>query len=148
MRNLVAMMLVAIWPVVTSHTLLESLGVKDDPDRADANHHHHHHGNPDPHHHDQKHEKSDSEEHREHNADNHTFADGDYAWTPAAKTLKAGLSIWNLVAFFCASSLSSIEAKLDSPGPAPPGAAPPLIQKTWQFSVRAAVPARAPSIIS
>jgi hypothetical protein len=38
---------------------------------------------------------------------------------------------------------------LHSPfGPSPPGVAPPELSHCWQFSFRAALPARAPSIAS
>jgi len=33
-------------------------------------------------------------------------------------------------------------------GPDPPGAAPPELSHTWQFSFRASLPPRAPSLIS
>ena len=41
------------------------------------------------------------------------------------------------------------EASLALPnGPDPPGVAPPELSHTWQFSVRASLPPRAPSLIS
>jgi len=41
------------------------------------------------------------------------------------------------------------EAELALPnGPDPPGVAPPELSHTWQFSFRASLPARAPSLVS
>lgn len=160
-RKIVAVILVAIWPAVTSHTLLESLGVihvahhetvETAKGGRERHHQHDHHGEGHSHDHHQ-HQHADNGAERGHQNeqrdDHHIFADGDYAWTNAGKTLtKPELSVCGSLAFFCASSLNAVEAELDSPGPAPPGTAPPLLQKTWQFSLRAAVPVRAPSIIS
>ncbi|MGZ8938087.1 MAG: hypothetical protein ACXW32_02630, partial [Limisphaerales bacterium] len=139
MRILVAMILVAVWPAVTSHYLLESLGIihvahhETDLTAKNALEHHHqhpHHGEG-PSHQDQQHHHQDTGGEGETSADHHIFADGDYAWISAGKALtKPELLVCCSLSLFCASSLSAIEDDLDSPGPAPPGAAPPLLQKT------------------
>jgi hypothetical protein len=156
-HEFVAVLLVAIWPAVTSHTLLEFLGVIHVAHHDTAiigksawehPHHHHHHGEGHSHHHPAE-NGAERGGQNEDSDDHHIFADGDYAWTHGGKTLtKPELSVCGSPALFCGSSLNLVEAELDSPGPAPPGTAPPLLQKSWQFFLRAAVPVRAPSIIS
>jgi hypothetical protein len=125
-RTMFVTLLLAIWPAVTSHTLLEQAGmihvVHDD-----------HHG---------------SEGSHEHNADNHAFADGDYTSASAANSLKKpGLTSIS-TAFFQRLYVSAFINNEDSPGPAPPGIAPPFLQKSWYFLLRTALPVRAPSFIS
>ena len=45
--------------------------------------------------------------------------------------------------------LFALEAALPAPnGPDPPGASPPELSHTWQFSFRASLPPRAPSLTS
>ena len=126
-RICIATLLLAIWPAVTSHALLEQSGlihvVHDD-----------HHGNTGSH---------------EHNADNHAFADGGYSSPTAPKSLEkpqpVEISTPLLQILSCISAFLSDD---DSPGPAPPGTAPPLLQKSWYFLLRTALPVRAPSFIS
>ena len=129
-RKIIALVLLAIWPAVTSHVLLESLElihvVHDD--------HHHHH--------------DDDGKTHEHDADNHGFADGDYILPSPTKSLsKPNFSIAHAGALAVALSLISLELT-EAQGLAPPGAAPPLLQKSWHFWLRAALPVRAPSFIS
>ena len=125
---MLVLLLVAIWPAVTSHALLEQAGL------IHVVHDDHHH---------------ESDGSHEHNADNHAFADGDYTSTSAAKSLKKPDSAVVATALFqtvsCVSAFSSDDG---SPGPGPPGAAPPLLQKSWCFLLRTALPVRAPSFIS
>jgi hypothetical protein len=121
------MVLLAIWPAVTSHALLEQAGiihaVHDDHQGSDGSH--------------------------EHNADNHAFADGDYTSVSALKSLKKPDSVVSSTLLFQAFSyISVVLTDDDSPGPAPPGTAPPLLQKSWCFLLRTAIPVRAPSFIS
>ena len=118
--------LLAIWPAVTSHVLLEQAGVihvvHDD-----------HHGDDGSH---------------EHNTDNHVFADGDYASSRSATALtNPSLPVVQTV-FLQSAFVSAFLSGDDSPGPAPPGTAPPLLQKFWCFLFRTALPVRAPSFIS
>ncbi len=52
-------------------------------------------------------------------------------------------------ASFWVTPAALFEASLALPkGPDPPGAAPPELSHTWQFSFRASLPPRAPSLIS
>jgi hypothetical protein len=127
-RSMVALVFLAFWPVMTSHPLLQQLGVihqvHEDHDDGAGSH--------------------------EHDTDNHACADGDY--------LKGSnsISVWkpfaSVAAPFVTTLLFSTQsfARLDmfSSGPAPPGTAPPELSNIWQFSFRAALPARAPSLIS
>ena len=145
--KLVAMLLVALWPGVTSHSLLTHSGlihvVHADHDHArghDGEHHHHGHSH--------EHESSDGASH-EHNGDNHAFADGDYRSTPVTKLFFKPL----LNGVFAAGAVIIVQVPpsallVDSPGPAPPGSRPELLQQTWQFSYRTALPGRAPSFLS
>jgi hypothetical protein len=159
-RKFVAVILLAIWPAVTSHTLLESLGVihvahhetVHTAKSAQEHHPYNHHGEGHSHHH-QHHEHAENGAERgdqnKQSDDHHIFADGDYAWTNAGKTLtKPALSVCSSLSLFYASPQNLIEAELELQGPAPPGAAPPFLLQSWQFSHRAAVPVRAPSSIS
>lgn len=118
--------LLAIWPAVTSHALLEQAGVihvvHDD-----------HHGDDGSH---------------EHNTDNHVFADGDYASPRSATALMNPGSPVVQTAIFQSAFVLAFLSGDDSPGPAPPGTAPPLLQKSWYFLFRTALPVRAPSFIS
>jgi hypothetical protein len=159
-RKIVAVLLMAIWPAVTSHTLLENLGLIHVAhgetfliaNNAEEHHRHDHPGDSDSHHGHQHHSLDNAPERSDHNQqsdDHHLFADGDYAWTSAGKTLtKSELADESARTLFCTSALNRVEAEIDLTGPAPPGTAPPLLQTTWQFLLRAAVPARAPSITS
>jgi hypothetical protein len=122
----VLIFLLAIWPAVTSHALLEQAGVihvvHDD-----------HHGDDGSH---------------EHNTDNHVFADGDYASSRSATALTNPGSPVVQTAFLQSAFVSAFLSVDDSPGPAPPGTTPPLLRKSWCFLFRTALPVRAPSIIS
>ena len=148
MRNVVAVILVAIWPAVTSHALLSHSGlihiVHSD---------HHSHGDRSAIHQHLYHDQHGAHEHEEgsheHNGENHAFADGDYRSASASKLIfKPSLS----VLFTAGSAMTALvprgEASVNSPGPAPPGSRSQILQQTWQFSSRAAIPVRAPSILS
>jgi hypothetical protein len=121
------MLLLAIWPAITSHALLQHVGLIHEV-------HDDHHGDGGSH---------------EHNDDHHIFADGDYTFTSAAKTVskpesssKVAPSDYHFLSYF------PVDLRIDPPGPAPPGAALPHLQQSWQFLLRAALPVRAPSFIS
>lgn len=138
LNKFIALLLVTLWPAVTSHTLLTHGGLihvvhVDHGHEGDAPHSHHDH---------------DDDSH-EHNGDNHAVADGDYRSNsnsklivkPSASTdfrLLAGLIL----------PLQERENTMRSPGPAPPGSLPQILRQTWQFSLRAAIQGRAPSLIS
>jgi hypothetical protein len=126
LNKLIVLVLVALWPAITSHTLLEQAGVIHEV-------HEDHHGDEGSH---------------EHNADNHTFADGDYTPINAGKFLKKPESTVVSTAPFQTVLYCSILMRNDPPGPAPPGTAPPYLQKSWYFLLRTALPVRAPSLIS
>lgn len=144
--KLFAMLLVALWPAVTSHTLLTHGGlihvVHALHDHARAHHEEHHdygHGH--------EHNHPDDGRSHEHHGDNHAFADGDYRSTTASKLLRPALS----AVFTAASAITAAvqcDLLVDSPGPAPPGSTPQILRQTWQFSNRTAVPGRAPSFLS
>lgn len=128
-RNIVALVLLAFWPAMTSHPLLQHLGLIH-----------------------QVHEDHDSSgDSHEHDADNHAFADGDYLLG------SKDVSVWKPVASaavlpFATAILLSMETlarrEVFNSGPAPPGTAPPELSHRWQFSFRAALPVRAPSFAS
>lgn len=124
-KTIVTMLLLAGWLPATSHALLEQVGWIHTA-HADA------------------HDDSD--------ADNHDAADG---FCRVASTdvqvpqpeLSGGL--WLASVGFSLTLATLFEAELALPnGPDPPGAAPPELSHTWQFSFRASLPARAPSVIS
>jgi hypothetical protein len=126
-RKILVMLLLAIWPAVSSHALLELA------EAIHVVHDDHHNG-------DGSHEQND---------DNHAFADGDYTAGTAAKSLKKPDSpVVSTELLQRVSYISAFFGENDSPGPAPPGTAPPLLQKSWSFLLRAALPVRAPSCIS
>jgi len=124
-RTMIAMFLLALWVPMASHELLELCGwihVAATTDSGEA--------------HD----------------DDHDAADGvcqvasthiQVPQPPLSGELLPGLIDFS-------GSLSVLcEAALALPnGPDPPGAAPPELSQTWQFSFRASLAARAPSLIS
>jgi hypothetical protein len=146
--KLVAIVLVVIWPAFTSHTLLTHGGIihvvhSDDhrEKRDDAAHQHLSHAQ----HHDHDHD----EDSHEHNGDNHAFADGDYRSTSVTKLVfKPSLSALFTAGATTAVAFQVCEHLVDSPGPAPPGSTPQILQQTWQFSNRTAIPGRTPSFLS
>jgi hypothetical protein len=125
MRNLVALTLVALWPVMTSHALLEQWGVIHQV-HAD------HDGGPGSHEH----------------SDDHAFADGGYL--RGSRTIQVVKAVSSAV--FLPSALDGPEALMlpSLPGvrpfgAVPPGTAPPELARRWQFLLRAALAVRAPS---
>jgi hypothetical protein len=147
-RKVVAVILVAIWPAVTSHSLLSHGGLihvvhTDHHSQGDgvAVHQHLYHEQHGAHEHD--------EGSHEHNADHHEFAEGDYR-SASAKELISKPSLRVLFSAACTLTplVARCEVSLESPGPAPPGSRVQILQQTWQFSNRAAVPVRAPSFSS
>lgn len=131
--NIMAMLMLVTWPVMSSHPLLQQFGLiheihadhDDDDDGGDGRPH-------------------------EHNADNHSFADGGYLRNSSSiSVIKPAFSIPALpplTAIFC--SFEACAAEISHSGPAPPGIAPPELTLGWQFAFRAALPVRAPSFIS
>jgi hypothetical protein len=120
-----AVLLLVLWPALTSHTLLEQLHlihvVHDD-----------HHGEGGSH---------------EHNADNHQFADGDYTITSTKIALNkpSFVKAHGLLAEFVIAAASISD---EVPGPAPPPLLKTLgLAASWQFQYRTALPVRAPSFL-
>ena len=128
---MVTMLLVALWLPASSHPLLEAAGLIHD-------HHDDHDGD------------SDASGSHEHHADDHEVADGNCLLTstdvsvtvptPVTPPLPIGLPDGEPAQGPC--------GVCDSPGHAPPGLAPPELSHRWQFSSRAALPVRAPSVAS
>jgi hypothetical protein len=145
---MVAIVLVLLWPAMTSHALLTHSGLihivhadhHDEAHRSDAHRHLSHH----------QHDDHDHDEgSHEHNGDNHAFADGDYRSTTAGKLIFKPSLIPAFIVFAGSTALlQQCEILVDSPGPAPPGSEPQILQQTWQFSNRTAIPVRAPSALS
>ena len=128
-RTIVALSLLTCWPVMTSHVFLQQWGVihevHSDHDGADGSH--------------------------GHSADNHAFADGGYLKGSTGIQVAPPFGSATFVPF-AASLLSAIVFSLDCEvrhcGPGPPGTGPPGLSQRWQFSSRAALPIRAPSLLS
>lgn len=125
-KTVVTMLLLALWLPATSHALLE---------QAEWIHTAHTHADGDP------------------DTDNdHDAADGicRVASTDVQvpqPELTAGLWLGSVDFSLTLAALFELALALPN-GPAPPGAAPPELSQTWQFSSRASLPPRAPSLIS
>lgn len=121
-------LLLALWLPATSHALLEQVGWIHTA-HADA------------------HDPSDAD-----HDDNHDAADGlcRIASTDVHVPQPESAGGLLLVSTECLLTLAALfEASLALPnGPDPPGAAPPELSLTWQFSFRASLPPRAPALIS
>lgn len=128
-QNIVALILLAAWPVMTSHGLLQHWGVIHEV-------HAHHDGDGGSH---------------EHDSDSHAFADGGYVKGSSIIQVMKPLSSVVPIPFANAAMLAlvfTVQREVRPSGPAPPGTAPPELSHTWQFSLRAALPGRAPSLAS
>jgi hypothetical protein len=127
-KTVVTLLLLSLWLPATSHALLEQVGWIHTA-HADA------HGD------------SDGD-----NDNNHDAADGLCRVTSTdvqvpQPELSGGLCLASVD--FSLTLARLFEAELALPnGPDPPGAAPPELSHTWQFSFRASLPPRAPSLIS
>jgi hypothetical protein len=126
LKTFVTMLVLALWLPATSHALLERAGWIHTP-------------------------HTDEEGARDTDND-HDAADG---FCHVASTdvhvpqpeLNGGQSF--AFSGFALTFASLFEPSLALPnGPDPPGAAPPELSQTWQFSFRASLPPRAPSMIS
>jgi hypothetical protein len=125
----VAWVLLAGWPVLTSHALLQHWGVIHE---VHADHH-------------------SGDGSHEHDADNHAFADGGYLSGANNVKVTKPLSVALFISCFVARLLALIclfEREFRFFGPAPPGTSPPELSRIWQFFSRAALPVRAPSFLS
>jgi len=128
-RNIVALILMAAWPVMTSHPVLQHLAfihqVHEDHDNGGGSH--------------------------EHDADNHAFADGDYLRGSSGVSVCKPLAPAAVTPFATAVLLaveSLARREVFNSGTAPPGTAPSELSNRWQFSFRTALPVRAPSLAS
>lgn len=97
------------------------------------------------------HEGDTHHEHSPAEADHHDVADG--ICRVESNTVQAPTPCFSDAASFfaltlLASSIADIANVIEYSGPSPPGKAPPEFQVSWQFSHRAAVPVRAPSLLS
>ncbi len=118
------MLLLALWLPATSHALLEQAGWIHTGHAADA---------------------ADTD-------NDHDAADGNCCVASTnVQVPTPDLSTGTLLASvdFSLTLAALIDTSLVFPsGPDPPGTAPPELSHTWQFSFRASLPARAPSLIS
>lgn len=137
-KQIVVLLLVAIWLPASSHALLEHAGF------IHHEHEHNHEPASDAHHH------TDSDGQHEHNANNHAAADGLCMLASGKVHVPTPVFVatpgWLLVALLTPSADANGMA-LHS-GLSPPGTSPPELSQIWQFSFRAALPARAPSLAS
>jgi len=119
-RVFMTVILLALWLPAGSHALLEEAGWIH-AEHADADHEH------------------DA-------ADGICHVTSSHVRAPHPELTAGPLLQWAclLVAFAELCEASHVLPK----GPDPPGVAPPELSSTWQFSFRASLPARAPSLIS
>lgn len=131
-RALIAAVLLAFWPAVSSHAFLQVWGLIHlthvDPDGAGGPE-----GSPDRHDND------------------HEVADGQCRLSTqsveAPVPSLVGPPLW-LCDWILAGWPLPPEGEPPASGLAPPRSAPPELRHRWQFSLRAALPVRAPSLVS
>jgi hypothetical protein len=125
LRTVVTVSLLAFWLPATSHALLEESGLIHTHTDTDG--------------------ASDTD--NDHDAaDGICLAASTDIQVPHPELSGALALAWTSLSFTLA---GLFEASLALPnGPDPPGAAPPEFSQTWQFSFRASLPPRAPSLIS
>jgi hypothetical protein len=122
------LLLLAIWPAVTSHALLEGFQLIHQV-------------------HDDHHQPSDGGSH-EHNADNHDFADGGYLAKTSGNSVPLRVDVASYQPASLVVLLCSVDAiALKAFGPAPPGIAPPEYLHSWNFLHRTSADVRAPSFL-
>ena len=121
--------MLALFAPTSSHPLLEGLGLIH---QVHADH------------------DTDSDGSHEHDSNNHEAADGKCVLASAHVSVPGP----NMVAtpfLFCSLGFdlaSELHVERQPSGLAPPGTAPPQLSHRWQFSFRAALPIRAPSVLS
>ena len=128
----VVLALQALWVPASSHAVLEHAGWIHYHEE-DANHGHDH---------DADHSPAKGTDHDA--ADGICRVESGSVDAPAPKIVYA----WVLSAFAPCGDLIFLTEEPDYSGPSPPGTAPPEVQVSWQFTYRAAVPVRAPSMLS
>lgn len=131
---ILSLILATFWMPASSHALLQSIGLIHERHTAHAEAHHH-----------------DSETSHEHGGNNHDLADG------ICRTAASGVKVPVFTPQFVQAALyaatiwcrtDTLTARLDQAGPSPPGTSPPELFQVWRFSLRAALPVRAPSLAS
>ena len=127
LKTVVTVLLLALWLPATSHALLEQAGWIH-TEHADAD--------------------GDSDTDNDHDvADGICRAASTDVQVPQPELTGPPMPISSLD--FSLGLAALLQASLAAPnGPDPPGAAPPELSHTWQFSFRASLPPRAPSPIS
>jgi len=125
----VSVLLMACWLPASSHALLEHYELI-----------HHVHADHD----------ATSDGSHEHGTNNHEPADGNCALSSARVSYSAPGMLEVPVPLFLLAAVFTcdLHGGSSSSDLAPPGAAPPQFSQSWQFSSRAALPARAPSFVS
>ena len=130
-RIAVVLALLALWVPASSHALLEHAGWI----------HHHEEDADHGHDHDSDHGPAKGTDHDA--ADGICRVETGSLDVPGPKICYA----W-VLGDFALCGLSFLAEEPDYSGPSPPGTAPPEIRVSWQFSYRAALPIRAPSLLS
>ena len=127
-RNIVALLLLAIWPAISAHPVLEHFGLIHE---AHTDH------------------DADSDGSHDHD-DDHAVADGSCLLTLAkVKVPPSPDTVAQLLVFYISTQRTFDPLTYHQAyGLAPPGTAPPLLITSWQFLSRTALSARAPSFIS
>ena len=130
LQNSLALLLLAVWPVLSAHPVLQHLGLIHEA-RAD-------------------HDVDSNGSHGHDDEGDHDGADGQCL--PALTTVKvpspqSTLTLFQ-ICYFVTESAFDLERQQLFFGLAPPGTSPPEVSHRWQFSFRTALPARAPSFVS
>ena len=133
-RIALVLALLALWVPASSHALLEHAGW--------IHEHHHEEAADHDHDHDADHGPAKGTDHDA--ADGICRVESGSVDAPAPQICH----VWLLSAFALCGDLSSLTEEPDYSGPSPPGTAPPEVRVSWQFSYRAALPVRAPSLLS
>jgi hypothetical protein len=131
-QTIVTAFMLAAWLPASSHSLLEYAGLIHERHADHADH------------------DTESPGSHEHNADHHEAADGKYASASPHVSVPQP-DAFSMALPFCALGLAWVSEFHVEPHPsglAPPGTAPPQLSRCWQFSFRAALAARAPTLIS
>src|SRR5687767_14358864 len=121
--------MLAVWLPASSHSLLQYAGLI-----------HERHADHD----------ADSSDSHEHDTDNHEAADGKCALASTHVRVHVPDTVAMPMRCYALGLNWASEFPIEKQpsGLSPPGTAPPEFSHRWQFSFRAALPARAPSLIS
>jgi hypothetical protein len=128
--RIVALCLTVVWLPVSSHALLEVWEII---------HHHEHHGD----------SSSSHNHHHKHDTANHAAADGLCIVSAAKVNAPRSSDFVAFVPFVNMAALLTLQPGLlessSHLGLSPPDISPPELSASWKFSLRAALPVRAPS---